>query len=115
MYEWLISKVMLIIAKLAAILRHFTANRWLGWFLSRSKSHESNNCSNDVDIVDGGTGPVTDDLSGWHELPGNGSGLLGVVQHREGIQEDRSALLAVIVAGPAGRSWRVRKRWEKGL
>ena len=102
---------------LSAILRVFTALLWPVRFLSKRYSHyeESSICSNDVDIVDGGTGPVTDDLSGWHELPGNGSGLLGVVQHREGIQEDRSALLAVIVAGPAGRTWRARKRREKGL
>lgn len=100
---------------LSAILRVFTALLWPVRFLSKRYSHEESNiCSNDV-CINGGTGPVTDDLSGWHELPGNGSGLLGVVQHREGIQEDRSALLAVIVAGPAGRTWRARKRREKGL
>jgi len=99
---------------LSAIRRVFTAR--LNGFLSREVSYEESTiCSNDVDIVDGGAGPVTDDLSGWHELPGNGSGLLGVVQHREGIQEDRSALLAVQSLGVSRGAWRLRKRSEKGL
>ena len=115
MYEWLISKVMLIIAKLAAILRYFTALPWPVRFLSERYSHESNVNSGNYDGINGGAGPVTDDLSGWHELPGNGSGLLGVVQHREGIQEDRSALLAVQSLGVSRGAWRLRKRSEKGL
>ena len=116
MYEWLISKVMLIIAKLAAILRHFTALPWQVRFLSKRYSHEENNiCSNDDDIVNGGTGPESDDLSGWHELSCDGSGLLGVVQHWEGVQENRSALLAVQSLRDSSGAWSLRKIMEKRL
>ena len=99
---------------LSAILRVFTALLWPVRFLSKRYSHEESNiCSNDV-CINGCTGPVTN-MPGGYELSGDGSGLLGVVQHWAWVQEDRSALLAVIVEGPAGRTWRVRKRWEKGL
>jgi len=116
MYEWLISKVMLIIAKLAAILRHFTALPWQVRFLSKRYSHEENNiCSNDDDIVNGGTGPVTDDLSVWHELPGNGGRKLLVVGRRKGVQENRSALLAVQSLRDSRGAWSLRKIMEKRL
>ena len=100
---------------LSAIRRVFTALLWPVRFLSERYSHESDVNSGNYDDVNGGTGPVTDELSGRHELPSTSGRLLGVVQHREGIQEDRSALLVFMHQGPARIRWRARKRREKGL